>query len=169
MIHHPIPTIRVSFFNNSRNPSIVETFRPLPASIPAHRTPSSQPITEISVISGSDTPQQHPHNLLHPLPLDRLPQPLPYLPTSDRNRQPLIPLPQIRQLPLNTRSSLPTRIRHRHMRRIGTIDLLQRVCTVSVGTVPIVDHLAELSDIEPTQDQQSNPYIVTLPRSGPFS
>ena len=47
------------------------------------------------------SPQQHPHNLLHPLPLDRLPQPLPYLPTSNRNRQPSMPLPQIPQLPLN--------------------------------------------------------------------
>ena len=54
-----------------------------------------------------------------------------------------------------------------HKERV--IDLLQRVCTVSVETVRIVDQLAELSDIEPTQDQQSNPYIVTLPRSGPFS
>ena len=54
-----------------------------------------------------------------------------------------------------------------HKERV--IDLLQRVCTVSVETVRIVDQLAELSDIEPTQDQQSNPQFVTLPRSGPFN
>ena len=53
----------------------------------------------------NDTPsslQQHPHSLLHPLHLDRLPQPLPYLPTSIRNRQPTIPVPPIPQLSLNT-------------------------------------------------------------------
>ena len=49
------------------------------------------------------------------------------------------------------------------------IDLLQRVCTVSVEIVRIVDQLAELSNIKPTQDQQSNPHMVTLPRSGPSS
>ena len=49
------------------------------------------------------------------------------------------------------------------------IDLLQRVCTVSVETLRIVDQLAELSDIKPTQEQQSEPEVITLPRSGPFS
>ena len=53
-------------------------------------------------------------------------QPLPYLPTSNRNRQPRIPLPQIPQLPLDTQGSPPTRIRHRHMRRIATIELRYR-------------------------------------------
>ena len=54
-----------------------------------------------------------------------------------------------------------------HKERV--IDLLQRVTTVSVETVRIVDQLVELSNIEPTQDQQSNPQFITLPRSGPFS
>ena len=42
------------------------------------------------------------------------------------------------------------------------IDLLKRVCTVSVETVRIVNQLAEISDIEPAQDEQSGPEIITL-------
>ena len=42
------------------------------------------------------------------------------------------------------------------------IDLLKRVCTVSVETVRIVNQLAEISDIEPTQNQQPEPEIITL-------
>ena len=49
------------------------------------------------------------------------------------------------------------------------IDLLKRVCTVSVETVRIVDQLAELSNIEPTQNQQSGPEVITLSSSGPSS
>ncbi len=46
------------------------------------------------------------------------------------------------------------------------IDLLKRVCTVSVETVRITNRLAELSDIEPPQDQQSEPEVITLSKSG---
>lgn len=42
------------------------------------------------------------------------------------------------------------------------IDLLKRVTTVSVETVRITNQLAELSDIQPTQDQPSEPEVVTL-------
>ena len=46
------------------------------------------------------------------------------------------------------------------------IDLLKRVCTVSVETVRIVNELAELSDIEPTQPQIPEPEVITLTRTG---
>ena len=46
------------------------------------------------------------------------------------------------------------------------IDLLKRVCTVSVETVRIVNQLAELSDIEPTQTQGPEPEVITLTRTG---
>ena len=59
--------------------------------------------------------QQLPHYLLNPTPFRRLPQPLPYLSTRNRNRQPWIPLPQVIQLPLNTSRRLPTRIRYRRV------------------------------------------------------
>ena len=45
------------------------------------------------------------------------------------------------------------------------IDLLKRVCTVSVRTVEIVNQLAELSDIQPTHNEQSEPEVITLSTS----
>ena len=49
------------------------------------------------------------------------------------------------------------------------IDLLKRVTTVSAETVRITNQLAELSNIQPTQDQPSEPEMVTLsaPQSSP--
>ena len=101
--------------------TFIKSRHTLVASNPAHGNTASlfQKPAQSAMSDYPLSPQQHPHNLLHPLTLDRLPQPLPYLPTSNRNRQPRIPLPQIPQLPLNTQSSLPTRIRHRHMRRMA--------------------------------------------------
>ena len=49
------------------------------------------------------------------------------------------------------------------------IDLLKRVCTVSVETVRIVNQLADLSDIQPIQDQQPDLEVVTLSKSGHIS
>ena len=46
------------------------------------------------------------------------------------------------------------------------IDLLKRVTTVSVETVRITNQLAELSDIQPTQDQQSEPEKISLTATG---
>ena len=42
------------------------------------------------------------------------------------------------------------------------IDLLKRVITVSVETVRIVNQLAELSNIEHTQNHQPEPEFITL-------
>ena len=39
------------------------------------------------------------------------------------------------------------------------IDLCKRICTVSAETVRIVNQLA---DIEPVQNQQSEPEVITL-------
>ena len=49
------------------------------------------------------------------------------------------------------------------------IDLLRRVTTVSVETVRIVDQLAKLSDIEPTQNHQPEPEFITLSNADPFT
>ena len=49
------------------------------------------------------------------------------------------------------------------------IDLLKRVTTVSVETVRIVNQLAELSDIEPAKDQQSDPEAISLSKSRQLS
>ena len=45
------------------------------------------------------------------------------------------------------------------------IDLLKRVCTVRVETVRIVNQLVELANIQPAQDQQSEPELVALSQS----
>ena len=47
------------------------------------------------------------------------------------------------------------------------IDLLKRVCTVSVETVRITNQLAELSNIQPDQTPQSEPDVITLTRPEP--